>query len=808
MKRISLILLLVLSCLALNAAKWQTITNNSHVYDLMVKDGDIYFSSWGGVLRIGQPANSGVGFSSLEQKGIWTTADGLASNDVRNLEYINFSHSLWLGSNFDGISVVSPAGVQKINRELGLPSNKVTGIVEYGSKILVATSAGLAEFAYLENVNFPLMLHQYTNSSTNGGLLHDGIEAIAVSPENYLYLSSLRGINYVHLDSLSISGAWHRFSDFPGTSGRAAKLSLNDDKLLVVETNSVYLHSLDPWQSGWTTLGANDGIVGEVISNAAIDAQNGIWIAYGSWNENVLTFSRDIDTLFTHINQSGNVKHWVEKEAGLGDKSISKIVCAQGQVYLCSWGDGIFLLEDDAWSQYLPNSISFPNIRSIVTDASRAIWFGSGNLDHIPNKKNALGASRYKSGKWRAFNIANSGIHTDNILSIAVDSYNRKWFGTYDVSTGSPEGWAKGVSVLNEEDGSWTYYVRPILLGGTAVHIAKDQHDNMLVACYDDGVTVFDPNDTVLSNFIVKYSVNQRVIYSYHNGRQYFIGTDNDPGLVIWNHDSIPVTDGEHWLKPPPNELNNCEIYGVVSVQSPYEGLQHWIAASTGLFMWDEKSWYLYDTSVKRLKYNTSTGQWDNDLLYYVDEERLYGSERTTPTAIYLDPFNRIWIGSLDHGISMYDPVTERFTNYFQGNSPLLSNYITALGYDPVEGQLLVGTPDGLNTLRIGIAEKQDIKLDKLLIFPNPYYPDRESKVLQIANFPDDAFPGTGSKCRIYSSSGTLVVELTEDVANSNRFLWNGSSTSGKKCSSGVYFVVVTDPDGNKRSGKLVLLRG
>ena len=807
MKKTSLILLLVLSCFALSAAKWQTITNNSHVYDLMVKDGDIYFSSWGGVLRIGQPANSGAGFSSLEQKGIWTTADGLVSNDVRNLEYINFSNSLWLGSKFDGISIVSPNGVQKLNRDLGLPSNKVTGIVEYGSKILVATSEGLAEFAYLENVNFPLMLHQYTNNSTNGGLLNDKIEAIAVSPENYLYLSSIRGINYVHLDSLSISGAWHRFPDFPSRSDGAAKLSLNEDKLLVVTTNLLYLHSVDPWQAGWTILGSDNGILNEVISNAAIDAQNGIWVAYGNWNENILSFSRDIDTLFTHIDQSGNVKHWVEKEAGLGDKSISKIVCAQGQIYLCSWGDGVFLLDSDAWSQYQPNSISFPNIRSIVTDANRAIWFGSGNLDHLPNKKNALGASRYKSGMWQSFNIANSGIHTDNILSIAIDSYNRKWFGTYDVSTGSPEGWAKGVSVLDEEDGSWTYILRPVLLGNTAVHIAKDQHGNMLVACYDDGFTVFDPNDNVLTNFIVKYSVNQRAIFSYHSGRQYFFGMHNDPGLVIWNHDSIPVTDGEHWLKPPPHELNNCEVYGVVSVNSPYEGLQHWIAASTGLFMWDEKSWYLYDTSVKRLKYNTSTGQWDNDLLYYVDEERLYGSVRTTPTAICLDSFNRIWIGSLDHGISMYYPVTERFTNYFQGNSPLLSNYITALGYDPVEGQLLVGTPDGLNTLRIGIAEKHGIKLDKLLVFPNPYYPDRETKALQIANFPDDAFPGTGSKCRIFSSSGALVVELDEDVANSNRFLWNGSNASGKKCSSGVYFVVVTDPDGNKRSGKLVLLR-
>ncbi len=45
-----------------------------------------------------------------------------------------------------------------------------------------------------------------------------------------------------------------------------------------------------------------------------------------------------------------------------------------------------------------------------------------------------------------------------------------------------------------------------------------------------------------------------------------------------------------------------------------------------------------------------------------------------------------------ENGLSMYDPYTERFTNYFYPNYPLISNYITCLGFDPVAGDLIILT--------------------------------------------------------------------------------------------------------------------
>ena len=163
-------------------------------------------------------------------------------------------------------------------------------------------------------------------------------------------------------------------------------------------------------------------------------------------------------------------------------------------------------------------------------------------------------------------------------------------------------------------------------------------HDNMrsLVMTV---VSVFLTQTMSDGEFEIPKALSARHIH-YHNGRQYFIGTQSDRGLMIWNDDSIPDKDGPHWITPSPAELSNCEIYGVVSIESPYEGSQHWIAASNGLFMWNEQYWYKYDTAIKRYRYNLSTGLWDNDLLYYADEERLYGSVRTYPP-LFIWTFNR-----------------------------------------------------------------------------------------------------------------------------------------------------------------------
>lgn len=827
MKHIALILIIGCVGFCLWGAKWETITNTTHIYDLLEMDTGYYMGTWGGMVFVSKLNTPGIHLEAINK--VWTTADGLVSNDVRNISYIQFNQSIWLGSASDGITIINQQGMQKLTTELGLPSNNVVKIVEKGSNVLVATQMGLANYYYLEGVNFPLQLHQY-NVQNTPGLLSNNINAMELASNNYLFISTDRGLNFVHLDSLDVDDAWHSLSGARVKNGHKNKLSIGGDKLIVTAPTEIYCHSIDPYQNGWTHYTSANGLINQNFNYATIDANGDLWVSYGTWDEDILAYNLTGDILLTRISSGGAIQHLNKKELGLGTKCISKIICTDDGIYLCSWGDGIFYQiypfnpAADPWQQYLQNTIGFPKIRNIVTDAQNAIWFSSGAWSIIPQRKSSLGACRYKDGIWRTYNLANSPIHTDNVYTVEVDSKDRKWFGTFYATSASPTGWKYGVSIFDEVNNQWfwimhsgmyqwnettqSYGGNPIgtaqVMGDTDVGINCDKYGNMFIACCEDGFTVLSPEDEFIRNFTIPNSVRQAVEYSYHNGRQYFVGTHNDRGLVIWNDDSIPESNGNHWLIPDPPELNNCEVYGVVTIESPYEGTQHWIAASNGLFMWDETDWYKYDTAIKRYKYNKNTHNWENNILYFVDEERLFGSVRTTPTAIYLDPFNRIWIGSLQHGLTMYDPLTERFTNYYQENSPLLSNYITALGYNPEEGKLLIGTPEGLNTLIIGYQIKPETTLTSLKIYPNPFYPEKD-KSISIINYPSGTLPRGNNKCRIYDSSGALVITLKENEFA--RFDWDGLNSAGKKCATGIYYVVVMDEKGNRKTGKIALLR-
>ncbi|NLK49509.1 MAG: hypothetical protein GX294_02555 [Candidatus Cloacimonetes bacterium] len=820
MKRIILILMIISTGIGY-ASMWQTHTNTSHIYDILASGDELWFSSWGGVVNIApETGSANTPLNQMIQKHVWNTGNGLYGNDIRHIQRI--ADNFWFATANNGISIVSPQGVQHLNADLGLPSNRVRKVLADQSHILVATSNGIADYYYLEGVNFPLLLHQYNVQNTGGALLSDDIELMEISQNRYLWISSAVGVNYVHLDSLAIDSAWHTLNIQTGFNP-INHLAVSDEQVGFATARQVFLHSIDPWQAGWTEYNSSNGLEEEDISDIALDDEDNLWVAYGSWDEDTMLYSRTGAYLLARIGSDGVIR-FSENSDGLKDKSISRVRCIDKEIYLGTWGDGIFRMEGEEWVQYLPNSIGFPKITHIDTDANYEAWFSSGNFNHLPTRKGSMGVSRWKDGQWLTMNVANSPIHSDNILTIAFDSKGRKWFGTYDVQISSPAGWFNGIAIWDEENDVWAHLARlgirywnpelgdwgPFLpnsaniMSNTIGYIHKDQHDNMWVAGYDRGISVINAEDELVTEFLLPNSVYQRIVYIKHNGRQYFFGTQNDRGLVIWNDDSIPVTGGAHWVIPPAADINNCVIYGVETIHSPYEGIQHWIAASNGLYMWDETNWYKYDTAIKRYRYDTARNTWERDILYYVDEERLYGSERTTPTAIYKDPFERLWIGSLGNGFSMYNAKTERFTNYFPANSPLLSSHITHFGYEPTEGLLLIGTPDGLNTLKIGRWVKPETSLEILKAYPNPFRPQLHQSVV-IVNQPTDIMPRGKNICRIYDSSGALVADLEESYFS--RFEWDGKNKADKDCASGVYFFVVTDEAGNSKKGKIVLIR-
>jgi len=820
MKRFPTLILVLIIGGMLHSAMWNTYTNTSHIYDVKFLGYDVLAGTWGGAFLNIHTDGLNMGNS------IWLTKDGLSANDIRSVE-VSSTGTIWLGTSTEGVSIVSSNGIQIVNDTNGLPSNKIRQIISKGDLIYVATDMGLSVFNYLSGVAFPLLLHQYNNQNTSGGLVANDIADMSFTTSGYLYLSTISGLSYVHQDSLDIDEAWRKWTsaNSPLPTGVAYRLSANNEHLALSTINRVFKRKVDPFDGGWTVYDINDGIVNHQISNLLLDRQERLWIAYGAWNEDQLRYDSNTDTLITRIDSDGQIKHYSKNLDGMGRAVISSMTQEEnGLMCFGTWGDGYYFFYD-ADTLYLNsnNEIAFPKVVDIKTDANHKTWFSNGNIGVTPVRKSTLGVSMLSGNTWTTYNTGNSPLHSDNILSIAIDSHNRKWFGTWDVIPGiSPTQWKNGVSIYDDRDDTWKYLnnlgvanwdatsgswssVVPgsmTILANTIGAITLDKQGNMLVGCSGRGVSVINSQDQNVSNFTIPNSSRQSILYLYHSGSQYFIGTNNDRGLVIWNHDSIPQTDGDHWLLPSPQELNNCIVYGIVTIDTPYEGKQHWIAASTGLFMWNESDWFKYDTTIKRSIYRND--QWENETLYYVDENRLFGSVRTTPTAILLDPFNRIWIGSLENGLSKYDPQTERFTNYFMANSPLLSAYVTSLGYDGKSGNLLIGTPDGLNTLQIGKTIITTTKLNTVKAFPNPFRPDQDG-ITQIVNLPEKSMPFGKNYCRIYDAAGALVIELKQNEFA--RFDWDGNNKAGAKCSSGVYFFVVLAENGDVKRGKIALIR-
>ena len=147
---------ILLSLSYLCGQNWQTINNTNHVYDIIKRGNDIYFSSWGGVVHV--QGAEGDDFSGMQELKQWTTGDGLVSNEITNLSYINFTGDLWMGSAGDGISILGDKGLQNLDIAL-MPSERINDILEWDLAFCCHCS-GLAKYYYLPASAF-LMLNQY-----------------------------------------------------------------------------------------------------------------------------------------------------------------------------------------------------------------------------------------------------------------------------------------------------------------------------------------------------------------------------------------------------------------------------------------------------------------------------------------------------------------------------------------------------------------------------------------------------------------------------------------------------------------------
>ena len=175
-----------------------------------------------------------------------------------------------------------------------------------------------------------------------------------------------------------------------------------------------------------------------------------------------------------------------------------------------------------------------------------------------------------------------------------------------------------------------------------------------------------------------------------------------------------------------------------------------------------------------------------NDGTNYAD----YLLDGTYTTSIEIDPANRKWIGTLNNGLYLVGPDgIESISHFTKDNSPLPSNAIESLALNEQSGELFIGTDKGLvdYTTNATRGENEYIE-EKVYAYPNPIAPDYNGPITIVG------LKGN-SNVKIVSTSGRLVAEGT---SLGGSFTWNGRTPQGERVSTGIYYILGSDEEGNE----------
>lgn len=152
-------------------------------------------------------------------------------------------------------------------------------------------------------------------------------------------------------------------------------------------------------------------------------------------------------------------------------------------------------------------------------------------------------------------------------------------------------------------------------------------------------------------------------------------------------------------------------------------------------------------------------------------------------TTIAVDGANRKWLGS---GTGIYVQSASGNNEELRltvENSPLFDNNIIDIEYDPVLGEMYIGTIKGVQSVRIdATGATQFFDKSNIYTFPNPVRPDWDG-LIAIQGLARDA------NVKITDMQGRLVFESN---AKGGLLTWDGFDYTGRKAKPGVYMVYAT----------------
>jgi len=391
------------------------------------------------------------------------------------------------------------------------------------------------------------------------------------------------------------------------------------------------------------------------------------------------------------------------------------------------------------------------------------------------NQLNKNGIYKFSNGEWTNYNRNNfAQLDTmPDFITVAIDRHDESvWAGSY------------GGGLLHIKAGN-TF---EIFKQNSPIDQASFDPGSYRVA----GLAIDDQNNLWLSN----YGANQNLLVRMNNGNwksfavpfainenataqividdlnQKWIVSPKENGLICFNDgNTIENTGDDRWkLYRFGAGAGNLPSSNVLCIAKDKNGFI-WIGTDDGI-------------GVVQCPENVFSQQGCDAFLPVVQKGNFssYLFKGENVRNIAADGADRKWVATAN-GVWLISPDGEKIIYQFtESNSPLLSDDVKKIAIDGKTGEVYFATKNGICSFRSTATEGAG-KNENVLVFPNPVPPGYNGSIA-IRGLVNNAI------VKITEMDGRLVYQTR---ALGGQAVWDGRDYKGKKVSSGVYLVLITD---------------
>ncbi len=220
-----------------------------------------------------------------------------------------------------------------------------------------------------------------------------------------------------------------------------------------------------------------------------------------------------------------------------------------------------------------------------------------------------------------------------------------------------------------------------------------------------------------------------------------------------------------------------------------------WIGTQSGLVIYNNASG-LFDAAI-----------YDAEPIIILDDgipKKLLGNQ--TINTIAIDGADNKWFGTDSGGVLYTNPNGQNtLANFNKDNSPLPSNKILKISVDASSGKVFFATDKGVVAYKSNVASFGE-ELDEVYAYPNPAL--RNHQTITIDGKNGKHLP-KGTNVKILDVAGNLVYEtnvIEGQQLQGGKVVWDKTNLAGKKVTSGVYIVLLTNDDASETSSTKIAI--